>query len=176
MSVLEPLHLARLEARGAPVRALATDEGCHGLFCEAHEGILLGSGYQRTLAHRIPSVWDVHDAVDDLLAKSTSVGERPGAETLRGPVVQDAASMLGTFVPIALEWSPRAHAKFPQPAQRRAAELLWVGAALRRAPKLGLPLDLFVALVLPRVIARRSSPGGVGEAGKLLKLAQGKLL
>ena len=53
----------------------------------------------------------------------------------------------------------------------RALELLLLGAALARTrPAAALPSDVWTHLILPRVIERRSQPGGVGENGKLLPL------
>jgi hypothetical protein len=162
---LEPLHLARLEARGAPVRALAHD----GAFVDAHEGVLTGGEW--ALAYTVPTMADLCGALEALVESATTAEGRTGAEALGGPVVQDAPSKLAAFAPIVQVWSPGSHEGFPRAAQQRARELLWIGAAMAKAARLGfLPLELFVALVMPLVLQRRSCPGGVGEAGKLLPL------
>lgn len=160
---LEPLHLLRLEARGAPVRALSADPR-YRTFDAAHDTVLVGGAW--ATSYQVPTKLDVHRALTALLAHRTSATSGACAEPLSGPIVQDAPSMLSAFVPAArVAWSPASHHTFPLQARERARELLWLGAALARSPR-GLSLDLWLGVVMALVLERRSSPGGLGEAGK----------
>ena len=160
--VLLPIHLLRLEARGAPVRVLCDEPR----FADAADGILIGDDWR--LAHEVPEPADVRAALDAAVLVPREAAAAEGAVRLGGPIIQDVPSQLAAFVPTRITWSPATHAVFPHAARARAVELLYVGHMLRRSVHTPtLPSDLWTSLILPKVIERRSRPGGVGEAGRL---------
>ena len=171
LSVLSGEHLARLEARGARVSALLT-EGSPFAEGDVNEGLLRGSG-PTAHAHRFPGVQDVRTALHeallasrgrDLGAPPSPAAQAPSAPS--GAVVQDAASMLSAFVPSPTEcWSSASHASCPIAARQRATELLLLGYGLSK--RRAMPMEVWVSSIMPRIIRRRSKPGGVGEGGKV---------
>ena len=163
--VLEPAHLARLECRGAPVSAIAKSS----VFRGAHDEILVGHGWPY---FRVPAVADVLAALEASPRARTPAGCALAAHP-NDAIVVDKESSLSSYTPSEIAWSPAGHSKFPRPARMRVHELLLIGAAIARLP-LALPLDLFVDAILPFVIRRRSSPGGVGEARTVAPTMQRK--
>ena len=87
----------------------------------------------------------------DLHARSGPGGRTP-LEVARDLVEQGAAdgSAAELIVRAAQPWSPRTHELFPEPARRRAVQLLWTAASYKGA-------DIkawWVAHVLPHAITR----------------------
>ena len=146
LSVLEPEHLFRLEARGA---------------CSLLE-----------LADRIPDSTMLGllapALINDMLGAQASFraleSPRLSLTALRSIVV-DPLSMLSTFVPVSLPpWAPAAHRTYPAPARARAVELLLMGYLLARRTGLfgeGNVEDLWIGSVMPAALERRSYPGGL---------------
>ena len=210
--VLEPDHLLRLRARGAPINEVC-QPGMPFAMEDMVDGLLVGADQGPAHIHGFPQAQDVMDALrsairayagapssnwasesnwvehtDDTTGlpfyRDRATGEtmawpegRDGANSVpawapdlsaeasrllsQGPVVRDAPSMLSTFVPVVLVWSPATHAAFPRPARERAVELLVIGAALARSSG-GLsviPIELWVTLIMPHVVRRRSWSG-----------------
>ena len=144
-------------------------EGRRALFARAHEEVLVGPRW--ATSYCVPSARDVCAAVEAIVrTRKQQEAASSVAEPLAGGVVQDADSMLAAFEPVTCVWSVTAHANFPDKARERARELLLLGAALARSGRAALPLEIWTDVVMPRVIERRSLPGGVGEAGKRLPI------
>lgn len=198
--VLQPHHLVRLEARGAPVSLLCAP-GSPFARHEMVDGLLVGDGHgvRGAYPEGFPQAEDVMSALQTeaqtlkLLSEHyKDSGWDDFSELLCGPIVQtgpfdNVSSMpltalgsdLSRFVPVSLSWSIATHRAFPVAARQRAVELLLIGAALARgrgaqqssgAPLTALPIELWVAVVMGHVVRRRSKPGGVGEGCKRVQV------
>ena len=158
VTLLEPVHLLRLEARGAPVSSLG---GPRSPFAAAEapltDGLFSTNSYGAG-SHIFPDLEDVLRAYEHARTSFDA------PTCLYGPVVQERALLLDGFAPVQMmQWSPETHAAFPAAARARAVELLWIGAGIANA-SLAVPLDLWVSCVIPHVVERRSLPGGGNEA------------
>ncbi|KAL3913182.1 MAG: hypothetical protein SGPRY_008076 [Prymnesium sp.] len=142
LSVLQPVHFQRLEARGAPSMLDVCDSICQS----------------RTLQYH-PCHY-CEDVLDFILLglMEASPGERHV-----GPIISEPESMLSSFPPVhAPQWSPATHASFPPLARARAFELLLCGYLIARSGLMGWGhvADIWVREIMPRVIDFRSIPGG----------------
>ena len=149
ISVLQPEHLQRLEARGAPslldlVRHL--DEEHSG----GHPVAVMG---RRQLSLTM--------LVDGMLATMAQLPDarNHGPCCISADVVTDPESMLVAFSPSLPRWSAEGHAAFPAGARARAVELLLIGCLLCQVHGY-LSRDVWVTLIMPLAIDAHSLPGG----------------
>ena len=194
--VLQPHHLLRLEARGAPVTSLCAPDSPF-VKHEMVDDLLVGEGHGDAHRHGFPQSQDVMAALQaeakvmkqlsdeyDANGWDDFSGLFDGPIVCRGPFDKDmprkaVGSDLSHFVPVSRWWTTVAHSAFPVAARQRAVELLVMGAALSRGwgtQKVSgvaltcLPIELWVACVMGHVVQRRSKPGGVGEGGKRVQV------
>ena len=163
--VLQPHDLLRLEACGAPVSSLCA-AGSPFAAEEMADALLVGEGHGAAHRNGFPQTHDLRAALHH--AAHVALGPFPE----RGAEPDLFGSGLSRFVPVSLVWSAATHAAFPIGARLRAVEILMIGAALSRGmgadrhsgvALAALPVELWVALVIGRVVRRRSKPGGLGE-------------
>ena len=159
VAVLLPEHMLRLEMQG---RRPVDD------FIEEHrEDLWLGirlTGVRQSVYGDSTNLSEsrLFDEIHSvLLAGRSRAREDPGyaAHLTSGPIVADDASRLSTFTMSYPSWSPATHPTYPLSARARAVELFLLGAVWSRTGR-GLPLELWLTVVLPHAISRRSLPGG----------------
>lgn len=149
ISVLQPEHLQRLEARGASslldlVRHL--DEERSG-----GQPVAVMGRRQLSLTR----------LVDGMLATMAQLPDarHDGPCRISADVVRDPESMLVAFSSSLPRWSAEGHAAFPAGARARAVELLLIGRLLHQLHG-HLSSDVWVALIMPLAIDAHSLPGG----------------
>lgn len=144
--VLEPEHLQRLEARGAPsfldvIQVINEDDGT--------PAVMFGA----------PDDWDsCTGLIENILERMAGLPDAPRMSNAE--IVTDPASMLTTFTSELPRWSPGLHAAFPEGARARAVELLMLGYQLQ-ARHGYLSSDVWVSQIMPLAIDSHSKPGGL---------------
>ena len=159
--VLEPSHLLRLAARGAPVSSLS--EATSRFVCLDPTDHLL-AGESENTSHQFPAIGDLTRALKEVSRDfELNQGELDDGLEVGFAVVVDAPSMLSTFKPAVLDiWSPTTHAAYPLAARQRAYDLLIIRYALAHTYP-GLPSEIWLGGIMPLVIQHRSRPNGSGE-------------